>query len=469
MNTHISKWKQNHLIITIFLAVIMLSSFLLCYLTIQAGHNWGGDFALYLQQTDALLNGSLDELYRINKYSMDNSMDTIGPYLYPHGFPFILAPLRYFFGDDFIILKVLCALFFILSIPIGFLFFKNKFENIFFPFFIIIFIAFHSTFVLFTDQILSDLPFFFLSFSSILLIKKENSLFCQCLLGFIIFCSFFTRSIGICLLPTLIFFQITHRQKYSSSKLLLLAPYLIFAVLFLLTSFLFPNGSENHFEMFFEATPQLVSQNTLSYIKLIGNVFTLNNFSAIPIAFILLFIILGMLKLWREYLYLIVYLLSTFLILLIWEGGQGLRFIFPIIPFLIFFLVKGVIFSFDKLGLQKVVSPLLTLYLIVFVFYNTSIVFDHKNNKITNTAYTSEMAHIYDYISENIAPEEVIGFKKPRVLRLFSGINSIYTDSEHFKRSIAKYLLIKKTTTTPHILKEFVLVHEFEEYLIVKK
>ena len=469
MNPQVYKWKQINFSNTIFIIVIMLSSFILCYLTIQPGHNWGGDFALYLQQSDALLNGSLDELYGTNKYSMDNSMASIGPYLYPNGFPFLIAPICYFYGHDFVALKALCAFFFILSIPIVFLFFKNKFENIFFPFFIIVFIAFHSAFVLFTNNVLSDLPFFFLSFSSILLIKKENGLPSQCLLGFIIFFSFFTRTIGICLIPTLIAFQITYQRKHSPSKLLLLIPYLIFAFLFLLTSFLLPIGNENHFEMFFEATPQHVFQNIFSYLKLIGNVFTLNNFSIIPIALIILFIILGILKSWREYLHLIVYIGSTMFILLMWEGGQGLRFIFPIIPFLIFFLVKGVIFSFARLGLQRVVYPILILFLSVFVCFNISVVLDQTRNKGTNSATTSEMILIYDYISDNIGPEEIIGFEKPRVLRLFTGINSINTDTRHFKQSVAKYLLIKRTTATPLFLKEFALVHEFEEYLIVRK
>ena len=98
-------------ILYVFLIVLISGSFI--FTTIQDGSNWGGDFALYLNQSIHLIEGfSLDELYEWNKISMQSSISHIGPYLYPHGFPILLCPIYYIFGIDFIVMKIFCSLFF---------------------------------------------------------------------------------------------------------------------------------------------------------------------------------------------------------------------------------------------------------------------------------------------------------------------------------------------------------------------
>jgi len=74
-------------------------------LIIQPGHNWGGDFALYIEQAIALSEGSLNELYEQNKFAMEHSQYALGPFLYPIGFPLILSPFIAVFGLDFMLLK----------------------------------------------------------------------------------------------------------------------------------------------------------------------------------------------------------------------------------------------------------------------------------------------------------------------------------------------------------------------------
>jgi hypothetical protein len=61
----------------------------------------------------------------------------------------------------------------------------------------------------------------------------------------------------------------------------------------------------------------------------------------------------------------------------------------------------------------------------------------------TNLAYNAETKLMYAYISNNIPEGEIIGFAKPRPLRLFTGRNSILSDLEHFDGSGLTYLLIR--------------------------
>jgi hypothetical protein len=65
-------------------------------------------------------------------------------------------------------------------------------------------------------------------------------------------------------------------------------------------------------------------------------------------------------------------------------------------------------------------------------------------NKTAIQAYTEEMVGIYDYVATLDPDKTIVGFKKPRVLWLFSGIRSINTDLVHFDKSIPNYLLIAK-------------------------
>jgi len=85
---------------------------------IHDGHEWGGDFALYIEQVQAINEGSVGELYAANKYAMDNSDYEVGPYLYPFGFPLLLWPVLKVIGIHFIALKIYCGLFLLLSIPL---------------------------------------------------------------------------------------------------------------------------------------------------------------------------------------------------------------------------------------------------------------------------------------------------------------------------------------------------------------
>ena len=77
------------------------------------------------------------------------------------------------------------------------------------------------------------------------------------------------------------------------------------------------------------------------------------------------------------------------------------------------------------------------------------------------------MIEIYNYISLNISNEKIIGFNKPRALWLFSGVKCIYTDTYHFNKSIANYLLIKKESTQNY--EKVNIQKEFKNFILLKK
>jgi hypothetical protein len=148
-------------------------SILIIWSVLNDGHDWRGDFAMYVSQAQSILDGTVNELYAMNVYSMDHSETVLGPYLYQFGFPLLLAPVLALFGLNFFALKWLCSAGLVLAIPLMFRLFRLHFRSGFYPTLIVSFIAFHSAYVIFCDSILSDLPFLGFSMLALVLIPKR--------------------------------------------------------------------------------------------------------------------------------------------------------------------------------------------------------------------------------------------------------------------------------------------------------
>jgi hypothetical protein len=76
---------------------------------------------------------------------------------------------------------------------------------------------------------------------------------------------------------------------------------------------------------------------------------------------------------------------------------------------------------------------------------------------------------IYNYVSREIPTNSVVAFNKPRILRLFSGVNSIFTDLDHFESSVGTHLLMRTEDMNPQIPAQFQVNHRFENYVILEK
>ena len=72
------------------------------------GHTWGDDFTLYLRQAKSLLDGNVGQVIADNHFNVDNAAKPgFSPYVYPWGFPLLLAPFYRLFGLDYAKLKLL--------------------------------------------------------------------------------------------------------------------------------------------------------------------------------------------------------------------------------------------------------------------------------------------------------------------------------------------------------------------------
>ncbi len=450
------------------LAIALTVTIFLISLCINNGHDWGDDFALYIEQAKSTTDFSMYDLYSLNKNTVQSSIAIMGPYLYPNGFPSLLAPVYYCFGINFIGMKAFCALFLLLSIPVISHLFKPFFSNKFYPLFIVLSICLHPAFVTFSDSISSDLPFFFFSLFSLLLMNKPNTIPNQILLGVCIFFSYFIRDIGIVLIPTLLTYQL--QQKWRSNEKTNLhfyaIPYLMFAILWVTQFLLLPQGGENHYTMLFtKFSFSQLGSGIEYYLHQASSYFFIRIRYLLPLLFIM---VAGMLSSWKQNLHFIIYTVLILVILLAWPGYQGIRFIFPLIPFALYFMLKGCIFIYDAFNFNKTYLLLiLSVTLIISTVKSVTTIIEFSKID-TNQSYTPEMILLYNFITKNVEENDIIGFFKPRALRLFTGRNAIYTDQDHFAQSNAKYLLIKKTEYRTGN-NNFRIIHETNNYLFLIK
>lgn len=92
-----------------------------------SGHDWGGDFALYMRQAKALAIGNIGEVLSDNRFSVDNSgWHTFSPYSYPWGWPLLIAPLYAVFGLNYEVFKFVEVLAFCLFLSTFFILVRRR-------------------------------------------------------------------------------------------------------------------------------------------------------------------------------------------------------------------------------------------------------------------------------------------------------------------------------------------------------
>ena len=87
----------------------------------------------------------------------------------------------------------------------------------------------------------------------------------------------------------------------------------------------------------------------------------------------------------------------------------------------------------------------------------------------TNQIYQKENLELYEYVNDNFSEEDTIVFFKPRVLRMFCGVNSLYLESYKFSDSPYKYLITYKPWTDNDGLDSLIVMKDFSSFTVYTK
>lgn len=486
---------------TYFLLFLIIFIVFVNYLiSFDKGHNWGDDFAAYIDQARSIVEGDYKELLSVNKFRFEHSnIKGLGPIFYPWGFPLLLSPVYYAFGLDILIMKIYVSLYFLLSLIIIFHLFKDNLKN-FECLLLVSTIAFNTWFFNLKENLISDIPFIFFTLFSLFLIKKIiikkdiwlNKYVSFFLIGLCISMSFNIRSIGILLLPTLLFTQYIEERRYSKGiKNIIfdrfnIIPYLVFLLFNILMILSLPRGGSGYFDDLSITNTTTIIKNIIYYIALPSrffpflhlnvsySYFDFNKFSLLFYSSMLILVIFGaILRFKKDYLF-IFYLLINLTILIFWPHRQGFRFIMHIFPFFLYFLFIGLSRTKLWINISEKLKPLkvniailfgagLVLLSVAYFSYDTyqKIIFNRIN--VVEGPYSPDSIELFSYVKKNTTEDDTIIFLKPRALHLFTGrrsfaVNRLISTPDNVLNSSASYIVFNKKPYHPADL----LIEDFQ-------
>ncbi len=421
-------------------AGLILISLLLGLGQLTAGHNWGGDFAQYIMQAESVVKGTVADFIAANRWTMEHSYRPIGPVAYPWGLPLLLAPLYAAWGVNLLAFKLVGV-----AAWLGVLLLLARYGRVrhgWAGLGLLAVLALNPFLLAYLNQVASDVPFMLASTAAIMLMPGWNGAGQNprrsVALGLAMAAASLLRSNGILLVIPLAvaqFIQVLESGRYRAGIRAVWSwdyawPWLTFVPIYAAMTTWLPEGGSSHVGHFSLVTVQTLRENIVYYFKL-----PLALYEGVPgrQAICLLtypLCAIGMLARARRDLPTLLYMAATLGIYLLWpDSMQGLRFLFPLLPFYLSFTMTGVQTLTDYLspGLRGVVLGV-GLSLVVYVAGAMGVTAVDRvmtNQRLGRPApegpYTEVSQALFDEVRRVTQPDDHVVFFKPRVMRFLTG------------------------------------------------
>ena len=426
----------------VILVLLLLTSALLGSSVLTRGHWWGDDFAAYIMQAKSLLAGNMDQFVEANTFTVTQSSHQIGPAAYPWGFPLMLAPVYALIGLSPLALKLPGLLMYLGFLLVFFYLTKRRFtltESLL----AVSLFALNPGLLRSLDNIASDIPFLFFSTLAILLAdmyahetRHKQRLSLAVASAIVIFAAFFVRTQGLILLGSILLFQgirflgqREQRRQLVLDSLIVLAA---FGILWGISALFFPGGQSSYLALYAGFSLDTLTNNILSYSQVFGEFFaTLPGQSLFFGIFVMLFFI-GLAARFKADLLFVLYAALYLIVLWTWPEWQGYRFLFPLLPFFVYFSFQGARFILGQIhekgsNIAKIfVYTTLVSISAIFLVISTSYALGNlRAGREINGPFDPYSLETYDFIKNNTPPDSVIVFFKPRALRLMTDRNAL--------------------------------------------
>jgi hypothetical protein len=401
----------------LLLPTIGITAFYL--LTIRSGHPWGDDFAQFLQHA---ANLAANEPYSKQMYVVNPSL-SIGPPAYPPVFPLMLLPILKVAGLSFPAMKVFMALLFgaaVLSIGLAFSEVLPEKQNLL----LLLLLALAPTFWTFKESVFSDVPFLIFCFLSLFLMQRMLStsggreLYLLSLLtAIVMYLACGTRSQGLPLLPTLLIADALKAKRIRLAPVLSCGLAVLF--LFIQNRMFFTEGERLQY---LTLDPAMVWSNLAHYAGSVSTYWDNGYSHTLRYLYFVVALLLAFVgyasRLARGPGPFEVFLPLFFLPLLFWVFQQGIRYVLPIIPLYIYYIMEGArsITSRMQPGARRV-----TQYtLMVAAFGSFASLYTTIDLRHIPGPLDPEAQEMFRHVEANSGPDDVFLFEKPRLIGLLS-------------------------------------------------
>lgn len=434
--------KKNYLLVFLFLLCIPL-----LFINIKNSHDWGDDFASYIHQAKNIIEGIPQSSLG---YVLNQDSPGIGPPAYPIGFPLLLAPVYYFFGNNISAFTGFLSILLIIAVLLMYRFFKFYFSTLT-SFFLVLIIIYNPWTLNFKMEVMSEIPFTLLFLVIIIFYhqKKEarNYLF-FIIMGLLGGFLMSIRAVGSVFVMA-VFYEIlcnlyrylVKKKRDNSLKKLIVQKFIVISLsislyLFLnLILFKVPSSGLYYTSLLtFNSLSQIIRDNLTYYFDVFKGFFTTENadWRFAPLftsSAMLTFAVIGFFKKVSakfDFVDLVV-LLYCLLVLIYPFGNAGFRFILPIAPVLFYYAlltVKDINIPFKLVNRKVIILLIGTLILVQYKVSIEKII--NQRNEVLWGPQEENAAEAFSYIKNNIPENAVIDFVKPRALALYAERNSYH-------------------------------------------
>lgn len=400
--------------------ILLIFGIVLFYaLTIRPGHDWGGDFSMYIGHAKNIVESIP---YAETGYIHDPA-SIAAPEAYPPVFPMLLVPIYAAFGLDIHAMKLLIIVFFGLALWLMYLIFRPYLESGY-ALAIIGLVGLNPYFWSFKDNVLADIPALLFILATLLVVERwerdsdsdRSPVATGVLIGLLAYLAYGTRSVGAIVLPALIAYQILINRRITRVGVVATATTVVLAIL---QHIIVP--IESGYAKLFSLDPTILVNNAVNYGKALSLLWE-NGYSKLLRGS--MFAVCGLLALWGIWqkwrrspsivdVFTVLYAVP---ILTFSVGGLTQpRYVIPLMPLYLFYAAYGV----STLRTSSRSSPIPALFLAVaaacyFSRYTTL----HYGPISTGIAQPDSIA-LFEFVKRNTKRDDVLMFAKPRVLALF--------------------------------------------------
>lgn len=391
--------------------------------TFRAGHDWGGDFSLYIHHAKNLVEGIP---YKETGYLYNPNNATVGPATFPPVFPLLLAPIYAIFGMNLTAMKAELLALFMLTLWAIF----EAFDDALSPLhrlLLVTMIGLNPCFWAFKDHILSDTPFLLFIYLSLMAIHRafrtkhtrQKTLLLGMLIGLLMYLAYGSRSPGLVLIPSLWSYDLLRHRRIS--RLTLVSTMTFF--LLMVAQGVFAHNDSSYGDQFVSMTAKTILRNLRGYAQSM-TIFWENGFSRFGrhAVFLLtgLLALAGLcLRLRRGITIFEVFGLLYGLLIILFPFTQ-FRYLFPLFPlYAAYMLLALSAFSKQISRIPQKFVPISAIMLMIAATYLA------QYSRAEYGAFTEGIAmptaqELFAYISRQTPKDAVYIFRKPRVLALFT-------------------------------------------------
>ncbi len=446
-------YRKADYITALVLAILMLAT---GFFSLDYGCRFGDDYAAYINEGIAIAEGRFKEQAHLNfiMHPTGSTVDAFSARVYVWGYPLLLSAVYRIVGfdrelfDSIICYKLPSTIALALFTVCFFLFLRRRFSYTLSLVLSVFTSCAGCEFYLFINNLYSDL--FFLSFemATFLIAEIRNSsgkrcFFLTVLLGILLWYTYEIRSAGLFVTMTILLIQVVFCLKKRRSRLEILFDYCPFIIAFLLIliseRFIFAHASSEISELGSNIAGCILNVKKYCYVVmewfstffLFAYIRSQNlSLGATTVIFLILaFLGIRNRNLKNDSLYLfftVFYFLGTCLM----SYYQGLRYLYPILPFVVLVLGYGIQKILELINWKRdkskrnlhiitgiITSVILLLAVLPVIRMNVSNV---KKERIPENAeaYSEDAKDIYRYIIRNTKETDIIAFYTARSLYL---------------------------------------------------